>query len=103
MKTVIKNFSVRNKTFRIVRNEDGFYCAIDTDYIDENGCLTKGLNGFEMNASRDLNQCLNCTRDKIEINYLISTGMDKATAFATYWKLDIDAVKKAFSELDKTK
>lgn len=82
--TVIREFICRNRHFTIVKHE-GFYCAIEDKYINEDGTLNTALNGGQLHASKDLNQCLGFVRDRVEIDYLKSTGMTSAEAFATYF------------------
>lgn len=84
IRTICKDYIVRGRHFTVIL-QDGFYCAIDEKYIDKNGCLTQTLNGFHTFADRNLETCLNRVRDRVEIDYLESTGMSKAEAFATHF------------------
>jgi len=70
----VTTLKTNNRTFEIVKNEDGFYLAIEDKYIDKNGCLTKKLNGLNMKADKDLNKCLQKTKDQCEIDELIANG-----------------------------
>lgn len=92
--TIIKNFVVRNRNFTIVRNEDGWYLAIEDKYIT-NGKLNTTLNGFQMYASKDLNDCLDTCQKQIEIEYLISQGFTKAEAFAKIFNIPVTEELKA--------
>lgn len=47
----ITTILTHGNTFEIVKNNDGVYCAINHKYLDSNGCLTKGLDGFDMFVS----------------------------------------------------
>lgn len=84
MTTIIKTFTCRNRNFTIVKNDDGWFLAIEDKYIT-NGKINTALNGGQMFADRELNNCLGRVQDRVEIDYLESTGMSKAEAFATYF------------------
>ena len=77
----ITTLIARDRHFTIIQNNEGFYLAIEDKYIDANGCLKQALNGFQMHASKDLNMCLQCTKDAVDIDYLRSTGLSKDEAF----------------------
>lgn len=87
VKVVIKHFVVRDKDFVIVQNVDGWYLAIDREYIDENGCTTRKLNGLQMKASKVLSECLNSVRTSVEIDYLVGTGKSRAEAYAIVFNM----------------
>ena len=78
MKIVIRNYIVRqntwNRNFVIVQNEDGWYLAIEDKYLDENGCLTEKLNGWQMHADKSLKNCLEGTRLACRIDALREHG-----------------------------
>lgn len=82
----VTTLHARDRHFVIVQNNEGFYLAIEDKYLDENGCTTKALNGFEMHASLDLNMCIQCTKDAVDIDYLKSTGLSDEEAFKTWFK-----------------
>ncbi len=77
----ITTLIARDRHFTIIQNDEGFYLAIEDKYIDANGCLKQALNGLQMHASKDLNMCLQCTKDEVDIDYLRSTGLSKDEAF----------------------
>lgn len=86
--TIIETFSARNRHFTIVKDEQGFYNAIEDKYIDKDGKLTKTLYGYQTFANKDLNKCLQTTKNQIEIDYLIDEqGFSKAEAFGTVFNL----------------
>ena len=96
--TIIRNFIVRDRNFVIVKNEEDFYLAIEDKYIDNNGRLNTTLNGFQMYANKDLNDCLNTCKHQVEIEYLESQGYSKAEAFAIEFNIPLtEEFKKAFS------
>ena len=67
----------RGRTFHIVWNDQfSRYCAIEDKYLDENGCLTKTLNGITMHASETVDQCIQGVQMEIEANYLLTQGYD---------------------------
>ena len=76
----ITTLQARDRKFYIVKNDQGYYLAIENKYIDENGKLNTNLNGLQMNASKDLNECLKRTKDQIEVDFLVSNGMDALKA-----------------------
>lgn len=74
MNTVIKRIQILGEKFVIVRNEDGWYLAINTKYIDEDGKLNKPLNGLQMHANKDLKQCVQTTITCVEFKALTDAG-----------------------------
>ena len=95
--TIIKNFVVRDRHFVVVKNEDSIYLAIEDKHIT-NGKLNKALNGFQMYASKDLNDCLTTCKHQVEIEYLVSQGKSKAEAFAIEFNLPLTKeLEKAFA------
>lgn len=84
--TIIKNYIVRGRHFTIVKNAEGFYLAIEDKYITD-GKINTTLNGVQMNASKDLNQCLDLVKSEVEIDYLVEQGHSKSEAFAIYFNL----------------
>ena len=94
---IIKNFVVRNRNFTVVKNEQDFYCAIEDKYITD-GRLNRQLNGFQMYASKDLNDCLNTCKTQVEVEYLVSNGYTKAEAFAKVFNIPVTPeLEKAFA------
>lgn len=91
--TIIKNFVVRDRYFTIVKNEDDFYLAIEDKYIDANGRLNTTLNGFQMYANKDLNDCLNTCKNQVEIEYLEAQGYTKAEAFGIVFGIPADKLE----------
>lgn len=94
--TIIKDFIVRDRHFTIVQNEEGFFLAIEDKYITD-GKLNRTLNGFQMFASKDLNTCLNTTKNQVEIEYLEAQGYSKAEAFGICFGIPTDKI----AELEK--
>lgn len=80
----IQTLVVRNEKFEVVKFE-GMYCAINHKYLDENMCLTRSLNGLQMHANTDLQECLNTAKDSAEIDYLMSQGMTLEDAIGEYY------------------
>lgn len=79
----ITTLVVRNEKFHIVKNEEGFYLAINSKYVDKDMKLTQALNGLQMHASKDLNTCITNARNAVEVRYLIEQGMDEIQAVRT--------------------
>ena len=99
---IIKEFITRNRKFTIVLNEQKFYCAIEDKYITD-GKINQELNGLQMYCDKDLNACLDHVRDAVEMDYLISQGMDKAEAFCKVFNMmdRLDVIKPLFDEKDE--
>lgn len=56
MKVIADRFTYKGRVFTIgERKSDGILVAIEDIYIDENGRLTKSLNGFNLLADRRKN------------------------------------------------
>ena len=102
-KVVVKKYIVRNRQFVIVENEEGFYLAIEDKYINADGKLNTKLNGIQMCASKELNECLGRCKDHVEIDCLISHGYSKAEAFAKMFNMEdrLDGLKEVFGEIEK--
>ena len=97
MTTIIKTFTARNRNFTIVKDEQGFYLAIEDKYITD-GKTNTALNGLQMSASKDLNQCLQMCNNKVDTDYYLSQGMTKAEAFAKVFNLPLTPeVEKLFA------
>ena len=86
MITVIKNVVMRNRHFTVVKNEEGFYLSIEDKYITD-GKINQTLNGIQMHASKSLDKCLQGVQDEVEVQYLISLGMDLMDAMKSYFKI----------------
>lgn len=95
---IVKNFSQRGRHFVIVQNEDGYYLAIEDKYIT-NGKINQRLNGFQMFASKKLEDCIKRLGDSVEIEHLVSIGHSKAEAFAMYFHMmdKVEEIEKIFS------
>lgn len=93
----ITTLHVRNKEFVIVLF-NGFYCAIDKQYINHDGRINKVLNGAELKANKDLTECITTVKNCVEIEYLMSTGHSKAEAFAKVFNLPLTDQLKAIME-----
>lgn len=96
--TIIKSYIQRGRHFTIAQNEDGFFLAIEDKYITD-GKLNRTLNGFQMYASKSLQDCLTSLRNAIEIEYLESQGHSKAEAFAIHFNMldKLEEIEKAFA------
>lgn len=93
--TIIRNLVARDRHFTIVKDENGFYLAIEDKYITY-GKLNTTLNGFQMHASKDLNMCVKTTLDNIEIDYLVENGYTKAEAFSKVSGVPLEACEALF-------
>ena len=88
LSTIIRNFSYRGRKFAIVKHE-GFYCAIDFQYIDEEGRITKQLHGGQMFAARELSECIKNIQTQLDIRYYMDNGMSRSEAFCKAFGLDM--------------
>lgn len=88
--TIIKNFVVRDRYFVIVKNEQDFFLAIEDKYITD-GKMNTTLNGLQMFANKDLNDCLDTLRRHVEIEYLEGQGFSKAEAFGKVFNIPVTA------------
>lgn len=95
---IIKNYIVRDRNFTIVKDENGWYLAIEKKYIDPDGRINTKLNGIQMNAAKELELCLRGVENDVEIAYLEGLGHSKAEAFAIRFNLTdkMDMVEKMF-------
>ena len=94
--TIIKQLVVRGRSFAIVKNEDGFYLAIEDKYITD-GKVNTTLNGLQMCASKNLNTCLNDCRNRTEIEYLEAQGHSKAEAFGIVFGIPAEQLAVMFA------
>ena len=85
MTTFVKALGIRGQEYIVVKDEEGYYLSINKEYLDENGCLTQELNGLQMHASKDLNDCVNSTIADVEIEHLEAEGMTLEEAIKTYY------------------
>ena len=84
MKIIVKDYSIRGRHFTIVRNDNGMYCAVEDKFI-KNGKTTQVLYANNLHPGATLEDCLNYTKDAVEVDYLVEQGMSRAEAFCTYW------------------
>ena len=90
---ITKDFSTRGKHFHIVQNEEGFYLAINHEFVTD-GKLNRPLNGFQMCASRDFETCIENCKNQVEIEYLESQGYSKAEAFGICFGIPADKLQE---------
>jgi len=45
------------------------YIAIEDKYLDENMCLTRTLNGFQMHAEEKIEDCIQAVRQSVEVDW----------------------------------
>lgn len=86
---------VRDKRFEIVLEEkSNMWCSVEHKYIDEDGRLNTKLNGFQMNASKSMNDCIDITRKNVEIEYLEGEGFSKAEAISRVYGFPVEIAEK---------
>ena len=94
MTTFVKTLGIRGQEYIVVKDEEGYYLSINKEYIDENGCLTQELNGLQMHASKDLNDCVNSTIADVEIEYLENIKYYCLVMSEEYIKNHFDDIKR---------
>lgn len=89
-----------NRSFKIVKemqNGEYWYMAIEDKYIDEDGRLNTSLNGGQMNASKDMNTCIDRVTKMVDFEYFKSQGMSDAEAFAETFHLPLHVCEEMFA------
>lgn len=76
------------RTFEIVK-KNGWYCAIEDKYIDENNRLTQQLTGLQMCASQVLDVCISGVKVKVFTEAKEAEGVDIITAVYMYHNPDV--------------
>ena len=88
-RTITQNYIYRNRSFLIIESDEMFnderardyrFFGIERKEIDEDGRLKKSMSIAEMNGNRTLDGCLEEIRNKCDVDYYLSIGMDKAEA-----------------------
>ena len=63
-----------DKTFYIVAAHDG-YMAINSEWVDANGCLNRVVNGIQGHYAKTASGCIENLRFHLEMERLMSTGL----------------------------
>lgn len=79
---IITTLIYKNEEFKIVKKlqkvgigcAEEFYCAVNVKELDEYNRLKRALNGFDMNASRDLDECIRTTKMSVDVAELREAG-----------------------------
>lgn len=91
----IMTLVVRGRIFEIVLDsKSNHFCAIEDKYIDADSRLNTALNGFQMNASRKMADCIETTTKKVEMDYLESIGYSKAEAVSKAYGFPVEVAEK---------
>ena len=84
MMNKVQDLNYKGRHFVIVKHESGKYCAIDDQYIT-NGKLNRVLNGFQMHANDELENCIGSVKFEIDIQELMNDkGLTIEEAFQEY-------------------
>lgn len=93
---LVTKFYYRGRTFYIctwtgelpqMTGEQTRYVAIEDKYVDENGCLTQTLNGFQMHAEDTAQKCMESVKFSVDVHCRMEeTGEDIETALYHYMK-----------------
>lgn len=96
MKTMVNDFSYRGEHFTIVY--DGkFYMTVNHKFIDADGRITKELNFTDgLHTSNSVAQCIEQTKNDLDIKYYEAQGMSKAEAFSTVMGVPLEIAEKLF-------
>jgi len=98
MKTIINHYETRGRVFTVVHDQD-HYLAIEDKYIDDAGRVTQQLNGFQMHAAKELQECLDRTASACWMDELIEQGATKAEAFCKVNGMECtDLIRQMFGE-----
>ena len=85
---IVKTFEYKNRRFTIVRHESGMFMAIDNNYIDENGRLTRTVRG----GHRTIEECITATM------YLVNYESFKALGLT-----DMQAAQRTIEMMSRQK
>ncbi len=101
--TVITTLYFRNDSFKIVKDTDGWYLAVDTKYLDRNGRVTRKLNGLQMHAAKSFDECINKTKFAVKVDELVAQGINQfvANVMVSTGKKREEVETKEFMELIK--
>lgn len=86
----ITTLTTCNRNFTIVYHQE-HYCAVEDIHITD-GKINKKLTGFELHASKRLQDCIDWTIAGCTIQKWIDEGMDSNEALIKYYKLDCKEV-----------
>lgn len=67
------------KTFYIVSTHNG-YMAIDADWVDSNGCLTRKVNGIQGHYAKTPDGCISNLRFHLKVERLMNSGLSLSEA-----------------------
>ena len=59
----------------IICKDDNGYWGINTEMLDENGCLKQQINGIQGNLSETLADCISQCRAEAKVKHLVGTGL----------------------------
>ena len=96
MKTMVKNFSYRGQHYSIVF--DGkFYMTVNHKFIGEDGKLVKELRYNDgLHTSNSIEECIELTKNDLDIQHFESQGMSKAEAFSKVMNVPIEIAKMIY-------
>lgn len=77
--TNITTLHYKGRTYEIGKLQ-GWYVAIEDKFIDENGRLTKQMNGLQMKANKSLERTIEEAKQEVDIDELVSQGMNQLEA-----------------------
>lgn len=97
MKTIVNDFSYRGEHFSIVF--DGkFYMTVNHKLIGADGHPIKELRFNDgLHTSRSMSDCINQTKQDLDIKHYIANGMTKAESFAKVLNLPIELAQELFA------
>lgn len=96
MKTLVKDFSYRGEHYSIVY--DGkFYMTVNHKFIGDDGRLVKELKFSDgLHPADSIDQCIEQTKNDLDMKYYTANGMTKAEAFAKIFNIPIEMAEELF-------
>lgn len=96
MMTMVKDFSYRKQHYSIVF--DGrFYMTVNHKFIGEDGRLIKKLTFSDgLHTANSINECIQLTRQDLDIQHYEAQGMSKAEAFSKTMNVPIEIAEMIY-------
>ena len=90
---IVKNFEYKGRRFAVVKHESGMYMAVDYNYIDAAGRLTRTVRG----GHETIADCLQATIYMVEFEAAKALGMTDLEAMQRVMNI----IPRAFAEVTK--
>ena len=100
IKVVVNDFNTRDRDFyifsTIIDGKEKFG-AIEHKDVDENGHLTKELNGIQLFLHDTISGVIEAVEKSVTYDWYRDRGFGKAEAFAAAYNLPVESVRQAFA------